>query len=68
MGHGMTKDGKLSKRDKATLERAYEILSNWSRLYEGNALESEHEELLDREPFVSAMNAICGLQDFIMEV
>lgn len=61
----MTKTGKLSKRDMATLNKAWEILSDWSQLFEDKAIEEEHEELLEGYEYTSAMNAVCGLCEFI---
>lgn len=54
----MTKTGKLSKRDMATLNKAWEILSHWSEKAEDN---DEVDEYL----YDVAMNAVCGLCEFV---
>lgn len=54
----MTKDGKLSKRDIQTLDKAWEILSRWSEKAEDN---DEVDEYL----YDVAMNAVCGLCEFV---
>lgn len=60
----MTKDGKLSKRDMAALNRAWEILSDWTQLVEDDA--NSKGEYPDENPlFGSAMNAVMGLCEFI---
>lgn len=62
----MTKDGKLSKRDMATLDKAWEILSRWTEIYEQE--EEQEDECVDPEyeyMYDSAMNAVCGLCEFI---
>lgn len=58
----MTKNGKLSKRDMATLNKAWEILSHWSEVNEDKA---DSEEWEDSYIYDSAMNAVCGLCEFI---
>jgi len=60
----MTKDGKLSKRDMATLERAWTLLSDWTQLVEDRA--NAKGEDPDCDPlFVSAMEAVVGLCEFV---
>ena len=54
----MTKDGKLSKRDMDTLNRAWAILSRWTETEEESGNSDEY--LYD-----VAMNAVCGLCEFI---
>lgn len=58
----MTKTGKLSKREMETLNRAWEILSRWSDVNEDKADSEEWEESYIYD---SAMNAVCGLCEFI---
>lgn len=54
----MTKDGKLSERNMETLNRAWDILSKWTEKAEDN---DEVDEYL----YDVAMNAVCGLCEFI---
>lgn len=54
----MTKDGKLSKREMETLDKAWTILSRWTEKAEDN---DEVDEYL----YDVAMNAMCGLCEFI---
>ena len=56
----MTKDGKLSKRDMSTLNKAWEILSDWTQV-----MEDDDDSVLDDYVYSSAMNAVCGLCEFI---
>ena len=60
----MTKDGKLSKRDMATLNRAWEILSRWTEWAEndaeGNGYEADTDYLYN-----NAMYAVAGLCEFV---
>lgn len=58
----MTKNGKLSKRDMETLNRAWEILSDWTQLIEDKM---EQGENTDEYTYGSAMNAVVGLCEFI---
>lgn len=60
----MTKDGKLSKRDMDTLNRAWEILSRWTERAEEDADRLGYEADTDYA-YSSAMNAVCGLCEFI---
>lgn len=55
----MTKDGKLSKRDMETLNKAWGIISRW--------LDWADENEFDPEDYLyeSAGNAVCGLCEFI---
>lgn len=62
----MTKDGKLSKRDMATLDKAWEILSRWSEWAEKDAEAHGYEAETDYA-YNSAMNAVVGLCEFIKE-
>lgn len=54
----MTKDGKLSKRDMDTLNKAWEILSRWTEI-------EEEQNNSDDYVYDVAMNAVCGLCEFI---
>lgn len=54
----MTKSGKLSKRDMETLNRAWEILSRWTET-------EEEQDNSDEYVYDVAMNAVCGLCEFI---
>lgn len=61
----MTKDGKLSKRDVATLNRALGILSRWTEIYEDE--EVSEDGCIDREYeylYENAMSAVAGLCEF----
>lgn len=60
----MTKTGKLSKRDMAALNRAWEILSDWTQIVEDDAT-AKGEDPDDNPLFGSAMNAVMGLCEFI---
>lgn len=62
----MTKNGKLSKRDMTTLNKAWEILSRWTEIYEGE--EVEEDGCVDAEYeylYSNAMTAVVGLCEFI---
>jgi hypothetical protein len=61
----MTSKGKLSKRDMATLNRAWAILSDWTQIVEDKAVAEDNEELYEDYTYTSAMNAVCGLCEFI---
>ena len=54
----MTKDGKLSKREMETLNRAWEILSRWTEA-------AEDDDSMDEWLYDMAMNAVVGLCEFI---
>ena len=60
----MTSKGKLSKRDMATLNKAWGILSKWTEVYEeveeDGCVEAEYEYLYD-----NAMAAVAGLCEFV---
>lgn len=64
----MTKNGKLSKRDIQTLDKAWGILSKWTEIYENDnesedgCVNSEYEYMYD-----NAMAAVAGLCEFIHE-
>lgn len=60
----MTKDGKLSKRDMECLNRAWDILSRWTEWAEEDADAHGYEADTSYE-YSSAMNAVCGLCEFI---
>lgn len=60
----MTKTGKLSKRELETLNKAWEILSRWSEKAEEDADRHGYEADTDYV-YSSAMNAVCGLCEFI---
>lgn len=57
----MTKNGRLSNRDMATIEKAYEILSDWTQIIE----DKEGDEAWDDYVWNSAMNAVAGLCEFV---
>ena len=60
----MTKDGKLNKKEMIALNRAWEILSDWTQLVEDRAV--ARGEYPDENPlFGSAMNAVMGLCEFV---
>lgn len=54
----MTKDGKLNKREMETLNKAWAILSKWTETMEEQDADTTYE-------YDSAMNAVCGLCEFI---
>ena len=54
----MTKTGKLNKRELETLNKAWQILSTWSERAEDDA---DTDEYL----YEVAMNAVCGLCEFV---
>lgn len=54
----MTKNGKLSKREMDTLNRAWEILSRWTEV-------AEDDEATDEWLYDMAMNAVAGLCEFV---
>ncbi len=54
----MTKTGKLNKRELETLNKAWDILSRWSEKAEDNDRVGEYL-------YNVAMNAVCGLCEFI---
>ena len=56
----MTSKGKLSKRDMATLDKAWEILSRWSE-------KAEENNETDTYLYDMAMSAVAGLCEFINE-
>lgn len=58
----MTKNGKLSKRDMATLNRAWEILSKWTEWAENEGMDDVE---VSEWQFDMAMNAVAGLCEFI---
>jgi len=60
----MTKDGKLNKREMAVINRAWEVLSDWTQLVEDKAV-ARGEDPDDNPLFGSAMNAVMGLCEFI---
>lgn len=60
----MTKNGKLSKRDMATLNKAWEILSRWTEWAENDAESNGYEADTDC-CYNDAMSAVVGLCDFI---
>lgn len=58
--------GTLNKRERAALERAWDILSDYAEAIEDEAMDEEMEgvsELWDR--YNDAMNACCGLCDLL---
>ena len=60
----MTKTGKLSNREIETLNRAWEILSRWAEWQEEEAERHGYEPDTDYN-YSSAMNAVCGLCEFV---
>ena len=50
--------GKLSKRDMDTLNKAWGILSRWTEI-------AEDRPEIDEYLYDTAMNAVCGLCEFI---
>lgn len=62
----MTKDGKLSKRDMDTLNKAWEILSRWTEIQEADAERHGYEPDTDY-CYTNAMAAVAGLCEFIGE-
>lgn len=58
----MTKNGKLSKRDMDTLNRAWTILSDYTQVVEDRM---EDGDVFDDYVYSSAMNAVAGLCEFI---
>lgn len=63
----MTRDGKLSKSEMATIRKAWDILSRWTEWAEEDAEAHGYEADCDYA-YSSAMNAVCGLCEFIGEV
>lgn len=63
----MTKTGKLNKREMETLRKAWIILSDWTQLKEDECADDEESygQLYDDYKYTSAMNAVCGLCEFI---
>jgi hypothetical protein len=67
----MTKNGKLSKRDMAALNKAWGILSRWTEVYEADVCEVEESDddcCMDAEYeylYDNAMTAVAGLCEFI---
>lgn len=55
----MTKDGKLSKRDMDTLNRAWGIISRWLDWADENDVDPEDYQ------YESVGNAVCSLCEFI---
>lgn len=62
----MTKNGKLSKTEMATINRAWGILSRWTEWVEADADKHGYEADTDYA-YSCAMNAVCGLCEFIGE-
>lgn len=62
----MTKNGKLSKTEMATLNKAWAILSRWTEWAEADADKHGYETDTDFA-YNNAMNAVCGLCEFISE-
>lgn len=60
----MTKNGKLSKRDMDTLNKAWGILSRWTEWAEEDADAHGYEADTDYA-YSCAMNAVAGLCEFI---
>jgi phage anti-repressor protein len=58
------KTGKLSKTEMATLDKAWGILSRWTEWDEEDAEKHGFEADTDYT-YTSAMNAVCGLCEFI---
>lgn len=58
----MTKTGKLSKRDMATLNKAWNILSDYTQARDDN---EDYNELCEDHLYINAMSAVCGLCEFI---
>lgn len=58
------KNGKLNEREMATLNRAWEILSDLTEWMEQDAEIHGFEADTDSD-YLSAMNAVVGLCDFI---
>jgi hypothetical protein len=58
----MTKNGKLSKRDMETLNKAWEILSDYTQVREDR---EDYTELCEDDLFTNAMTAVAGLCEFI---
>ena len=56
----VTKNGKLSKRDMNTLNKAWEILSDWTQVMEDNDADVEEDYV-----YSNAMSAVVGLCEFI---
>jgi hypothetical protein len=57
----MTKTGRLSNRDMAAIEKAYEILSEWTQIIE----DREGDDVWDDYVWSNAMNAVAGLCEFV---
>ena len=60
----MTKNGKLSNREMETLHKAWTILSRWTEVQEEDAERHGYEPDTDYV-YSSAMNAVCGLCEFV---
>lgn len=60
----MTNTGKLNKREMDTLNKAWTILSRWTEWAEEDADRLGYEADTDYA-YSSAMNAVCGLCEFI---
>lgn len=58
----MTKNGKLSKRDMDTLDRAWGILSRWTEWAEDEGMDDVQ---VSEWQYDMAMNAVVGLREFI---
>lgn len=58
------KNGKLNKREMATLNKAWEILSRWSETAEEKADRNGYEADTDYL-YSNAMTAVVGLCEFI---
>ena len=56
------KTGKLSNRELDTLNTAWRILSRWTEVEESK---EDRNEWVDRYIYDCAMNAVCGLCEFI---
>ncbi len=54
--------GKLSKRDMDTLNKAWDILSRWTEWAEDNGMDDVQ---VSGYQYDVAMNAVCGLCEFI---
>lgn len=58
------KNGKLSKREMATIESAWRILSRWTEWQEEHS--ENPEELFEKYDYDVAMSAVASLCDFVM--
>ena len=62
----MTKNGKFSKTEMATIYKAWAILSRWAEWAEADADKHGYETDIDYA-YNNAMNAVCGLCESISE-